>query len=261
MLQLPSKALLCLLRGRIFVMQHAKSRLFSLKWQGSAHGGRRWAVPPTSQWLPPFTDLPQSSLMHAWKTYLTNNLPNCHLLRHDLYPIIIKMIIIFTWGNIFLISYMYVRSLYRWRVCHAGSRHLQWNLIESDRNSGDSLSGYFILSRDNPICPYKLSKQLQFVKQRKGQVPPAHLSKNPGQNPEMGFWVIVLFNKRVSLAFISYIAHVSRPYQSKAMRISKCYCVNLCKITLLRKRQLKVEILHNLKELWKDFLNLIWFSK
>ena len=64
--------------------------------QGPAHGGRRWAVPTSSQWLPPCTDLPQSSLMHAWKTYLTDNLPNCHLLRHDLYPIIIKMIIIFT---------------------------------------------------------------------------------------------------------------------------------------------------------------------
>ena len=95
----------------------------SHKNQGSAHGGRRWAVPPTSWWLPPCTDLPQSSLMHAWKTYLTDNLPNCHLLRHDLYPIIIKMIIIFTRGNIFLISY--VRSLYRRRACNAGSRHLQ----------------------------------------------------------------------------------------------------------------------------------------
>ena len=63
-------------------------------------GGR--CRPPLSGCRPVgCTDLPQSLLMHVWKTYLTDNLPNGQLLRHDLYPIIIKMIIIFTWGNIF----------------------------------------------------------------------------------------------------------------------------------------------------------------
>ena len=41
---------------------------------------------------------------------------------------------------------------------------------------------------------------------------------------KMGFWVVVLFNKRVSIAFIWYIIHVSKTYQSKAMCISKCFC-------------------------------------
>ena len=66
--------------------------------------------------------LTQSSLMRKWKimlAYRTQNLPNCHLHRHDLYQI-------------------------------------------------ESLSGYFISSCDKPICPYKLSKQGQFVNKELG---------------------------------------------------------------------------------------------
>ena len=55
------------------------------------------------------------------------------------------------------------------------------NLIESERNSGDSLSGYFILSRDNPICPYKLSKQLQFVNNEKDRFRPPTSQKILGR--------------------------------------------------------------------------------
>ena len=37
--------------------------------------------------------------------------------------------------------------------------------------------------------------------------------------------------------------------------------INLCKITVPRKRQLKVENSHNLKEFLQEFLNFISFSK
>ena len=37
--------------------------------------------------------------------------------------------------------------------------------------------------------------------------------------------------------------------------------VNTCKITLLRKKQLNVDILHNLKEFLKEIINFILFSK
>ena len=148
----------------------------------SAHGGRRWAVPPTSQWLPPFTDLPQSSLMHAWKTYLTDNLPvTCFVMIYI--QLSLKWLLFLPEETFFFISY--VRSLYRRRIYNAGSRHLQCNLIESDRNSGDSLSGYFILSRDNPICPYKLSKQLQFVNNEKDRFRPPTSQKILGRTLQL----------------------------------------------------------------------------
>ena len=35
----------------------------------------------------------------------------------------------------------------------------------------------------------------------------------------------------------------------------------VCKLTELRKKQLKVEILHDLKEFLKEFLNFIWLLK
>ena len=39
------------------------------------------------------------------------------------------------------------------------------------------------------------------------------------------------------------------------------FIVYLYKITELRKKQLKVEILHNLKKFRKEFFNFIWFLK
>ena len=46
-------------------------------------------------------------------------------------------------------------------MCHAGSRHLQCGLKTGI--SRDSLSRYFVSSCDKTICPYKVSKQRQFV--------------------------------------------------------------------------------------------------
>ena len=83
----------------------------------------------------------------------------------------------------------------------------------------------------------------------------------PGSSRLNGILSFVIFNKSLSLVFIWYIVHILGHTNPKLCLSENAIVVNLCKITVPRKKQLNVEILHNLKEFWKEFLNIISFSK
>ena len=57
-----------------------------------------------------------------------------------------------------------------------------------------------------------------------------------------------MIEQSVSLAFIQYIIYVSTPHHPKLWVSVNTIVIDLCQITELRNMQLKVEILHNLKE-------------